>query len=154
MNKSEIQKLLHHRDPYLLIDEVLKINELELTAVKILIGDEYFFKGHFPNAPILPGAMMQEMTTQTAGVLITKFYSPISDYDSNSTKGHALGVLKKVNYAKYKGFAKPGDLLRIEVKLISHLESLFHFKANIYLKEKVIMSNSFCLVNIKDSYIL
>jgi len=154
MHKNEILTLLHHRDPYLLIDEVISIDESHITCKKRLTGDEYFFRGHFPGAPILPGAMMQEMTTQSAGVLITKFYSPVDNYDSNKTKGHALGVLKKINYAKYKGFAKPGDILRIEVILNERIENLFSFKASIFSGDKVIMSNSFLLTNIEDKHIM
>lgn len=153
MNKSEILKLLHHRDPYLLIDQVAMIDHNIIVSKKQLTGEEYFFKGHFPGAPILPGAMMQEMTTQTAGILITKYFSPVSDYDSSKTKGHALGVLKKVNYAKFKGFAKPGDNLTITVKLVESLNNLFEFESNIELDNKVIMKNSFQLINISDEYL-
>lgn len=153
MNKSEIENLLHHRDPYLLIDQIDTIDHNIIISKKKLTGQEYFFKGHFPGAPILPGAMMQEMTTQTAGVLITKFYSPVDDYNSSQTKGHALGVLKKVNYAKYKGFAKPGDHLTITVKLVEFLNNLFQFEATIKLEEKIIMKNSFHLVNTLDKYL-
>tara|TARA_Y100000385_G_C13011861_1_gene602036 strand:- start:495 stop:962 length:468 start_codon:yes stop_codon:yes gene_type:complete len=153
MNKSEIVKILHHRDPYLLIDEVDTIDQNFIITKKHLTGEEYFFKGHFPGAPVLPGAMMQEMTTQTAGVLITKFYFPGDNYDSTKSKGHALGVLKKVNYAKFKGFAKPGDSLKITVRLVESLENLFEFEADIKLADKVIMKNSFQLINISDEYL-
>jgi len=154
MNQEEIQILLHHRAPYLLIEKVIDISQdLIITETK-LTGEEYFFKGHFPGAPILPGAMMQEMTTQSAGILITKFYSPVSNYNSNATKGHALGVLKKVNFAKYKSFAKPGDTLTIKVSLEDRLENLFNFKAQIFNDNNVIMSNSFQLINISDEYLL
>ena len=87
-SKADIQKLLHHRDPYLLIDEVLEISETGITSIKTVnLENDFYLKGHFPNAPVVPGAMMQEMTTQSAGLLMTHFFSPIKNYDSESTKG-------------------------------------------------------------------
>lgn len=153
MKAIEIKKLLHHREPYLLIDEVICSDENTIHTQKKLTGEEYFFKGHFPGAPILPGAMMQEMTTQTAGILITKYYSPVKNYNSEQTKGHALGVLKKVNFAKYKKMAKPGDLLDIQVVLKEHLKDLFEFNATISTNGAVVMTNSFQLMNISDQYL-
>ncbi len=153
MNISEIQELLHHRSPYLLLDEVKSITKNQIHTNKFLTGDEYFFKGHFPGAPILPGAMMQEMTTQTAGILITKYYSPVENYNSNTTKGHAIGVLKKVNFAKYKKFARPGDQLEIKAELLDQFDNIFEFKSTITINKNVIMKNSFQLMNISDKHL-
>ncbi len=153
MNISEIQELLHHRSPYLLLDEVKSITKNQIHTNKFLTGDEYFFKGHFPGAPILPGAMMQEMTTQTAGILLTKYYSPVENYNSNTTKGHAIGVLKKVNFAKYKKFARPGDQLEIKAELLDQFDNIFEFKSTITINKNVIMKNSFQLMNISDKHL-
>lgn len=153
MNISEIQELLHHRFPYLLLDEVKSITKNQIHTNKFLTGDEYFFKGHFPGAPILPGAMMQEMTTQTAGILLTKYYSPVENYNSNTTKGHAIGVLKKVNFAKYKKFARPGDQLEIKAELLDQFDNIFEFKSTITINKNVIMKNSFQLMNISDKHL-
>lgn len=153
MNISEIQELLHHRSPYLLLDEVKSITKNQIHTNKFLTGDEYFFKGHFPGAPILPGAMMQEMTTQTAGILLTKYYSPVENYNSNTTKGHAIGVLKMVNFAKYKKFARPGDQLEIKAELLDQFDNIFEFKSTITINKNVIMKNSFQLMNISDKHL-
>ena len=153
LNSSEIQELLHHRSPYLLLDEVKSITKTEIQTVKLLTGDEYFFQGHFPGAPILPGAMMQEMTTQTAGILLTKFYSPVPNYNSNTTKGHAIGVLKKINFAKYKKFAKPGDQLEIKADIQDQFDNIFEFQSTITINKNVIMKNSFQLINISDQHL-
>ncbi len=150
MNKTEIKELLHHREPYLLLDSISELNDKKVVSHKKLIADDFYFQGHFDGAPILPGSVMQEMTTQTAGVLITKFYSRVENYNSNTTKGHALGVLKKVSKAKYKGFAKPGDELSVEVKLQESLSNLFEFRARIKKNDQVIMENEFQLINVSD----
>lgn len=150
LNQEEVKTILHHRDPYLLIDEVVDITENSITTTKTLLGSEFFLEGHFPDAKIMPGAMMQEMATQSAGVLITKNYSPVENYNSETTTGHALGVLSRVHGSKFKGFAKPGDKLNMEVKLIEAKDNAFEFKAKLKKQDDIIMSIAFRLVNISD----
>ncbi len=145
-----INKRLHHRKPYLFIDEVSEHNPTMLKAFKTFTEEDFFVAGHFPRAPIIPGAIMQEMTTQAAGLLITEHYSPTLDYDSNSTKGHALGVLRSIHNAKYSHFAKPFQKLLIEVELIQNIENSFRFKARISFNDQKIMANEFTLINISD----
>lgn len=150
MNKTEISTLLHHRSPYLLIDEVIEVNKDSIHAVAKPTMNDFYLQGHFPGAPIVPGAMMQEMTTQAAGILLTKFYSPVENYHSNITKGYALGVLRAIHMAKYKSMAKPNQRLHIKVSLTDQVENSFRFKAFIEIEDKKIMQNEFTLVNISD----
>lgn len=155
MNQAEhpLYKDLYHRAPYLLLDEVIEADEKYLLAQVRLKGDEFFFQGHFPHAPVLPGALMQEMTTQAAGVLIARFYNPIEDYDTNNfdPERPALGVLSRVKGAKYKTFAKPGDLLEIKVKVIEKVSDNIEFVATIEKKvgegSELVMKNNFVLTN-------
>ena len=65
MNKAEITELLHHRAPYLMVDEVSEISEKEIKTQK-LYSEEFFVPGHFPGASVVPGAMLQEFCTQSA----------------------------------------------------------------------------------------
>ena len=145
-----ILRRLHHRPPYLMINEVLEHSVKQLTAVSLPKGDEFYLLGHFPGTPVVPGAIMQEMTTQAAGLLITEHYSPIPDYDSQTTKGWALGVLRAVHNAKYKSFARPGDRMVIKVELIDHVDAVFRFKGKIEVNDSTIMFNEFSLVNIEE----
>lgn len=145
-----IKKRLHHRPPYLHIDKIIDASKEAIHAQKIPRREDFYLQGHFPGTPIVPGAMMQEMTTQAAGLLITEFYSPVEDYDSESTKGHALGVLRAIHYAKYKKFARPDDVLDIKVTLLLRIEKSFRFKAVIEIDGEKIMSNEFTLINISE----
>jgi 3-hydroxyacyl-[acyl-carrier-protein] dehydratase len=149
-----ILKRLHHRPPYLLIQEVSEHSAKTLTALARPTGEEYFLKGHFPGSPVVPGAMLQEMTTQAAGLLITEYHSPVPDYDSEKTKGYALGVLRAVHAAKYKHFARPGDELHIKVDLIDRVDTLFRFKGHILVRDETIMHNEFTLVNIDEAKLI
>ncbi len=145
-----IEKTLHHRAPYLLIQQVLQHSKDDLKARSSFSGEEFFLKGHFPGMPVVPGAMMQEMTTQAAGLLLTTYYSPVPDYDSHKTQGWALGVLRAVHGARYKNFARPGDELEISVELTDRIEQSFRFRGKIACGGKTIMTNEFTLVNISD----
>ena len=146
-----IKKRLHHRSPYLLIDEVVEHSKNKLHAKKTPKLTEHYLAGHFPGAPIVPGAMLQEMTTEAAGLLIAEYYSPVDDYDSEVTEGFALGVLRSIHNAKFKSFARPDDELNIYVELLENIENAFRFKATIIknVGDKI-MSNEFTLVNISD----
>ncbi len=150
MNKTEIASLLHHRSPYLLIDEVIEASKDSIHAVAKPTMNDFYLQGHFPGAPIVPGAMMQEMTTQAAGILLTKFYSPVENYNSDNTKGYAIGVLRAIHMAKYKSMARPDQVLNIKVSLTDQIENSFRFKAFIEVNDKKVMQNEFTLVNISD----
>lgn len=119
-----ITQKLHHRPPYLLIQEVINHGPGALEARSVFSGDEFFLQGHFPGTPVVPGAMMQEMTTQAAGLLITQYHSPVAHYDSDTTKGWALGVLRAVHGARFKSFARPGEALKISVTLTDKWKTL------------------------------
>jgi 3-hydroxyacyl-[acyl-carrier-protein] dehydratase len=147
---SDILKRLHHRYPYLLIDEIIEHSNIMIHARKTPNMNEYYLQAHFPGSPVVPGAMMQEMTTQAAGFLISEYYSPVPDYNSEETKGHALGVLRAIHQAKYKQFARPNDVLEIKVKLLQKIENSFRFKACIEIEGIKIMINEFTLINISE----
>lgn len=147
---ERVEDYLHHRDPYLLIKEIVSISEREVVTTTMIAGDEFFIAGHFPGAPILPGAMMQEMTTQSAGILVAAKYNPMETYDTHDPffNEYALGVLVKVKQAKYRGFARPGDQLQIKVCLNERINQMFDFSATVSVGDKTIMRNSFQLTNI------
>jgi 3-hydroxyacyl-[acyl-carrier-protein] dehydratase len=149
-----IQKRLHHRPPYLFLSKVVEHSDHYLHAQVTPQGDEFYLLGHFPHVPIVPGAIMQEMTTQAAGLMISEHHSPIPDYDSETTKGWALGVLRAIHMAKYKNFARPGETLDIKVELIDHIENSFRFRGHIEMMGKKIMMNEFTLINISEQKLM
>ena len=147
---DQIEDYLHHRKPYLLIDEIESIGEKEILTKAALSGEEFFIAGHFPGAPILPGAMMQEMTTQSAGILIAANFNPMESYNTHDPffNEYALGVLVKIKSARYRGFARPGSELKIKIELKEQVGTIFDFVGNISVNGKNIMRNEFQLSNI------
>ena len=150
---EKVTDYLHHRDPYLMVDRIVSIGDRSVETAKLVSGNEFFIPGHFPGAPIFPGAMMQELTTQSAGVLIAAKFNPNSEYDTHDPhfNEYALGVLVKVNSARYKSFARPGDELLVSVALNEVVSGVFDFSASIKVAGKTIMRNAFQLTNIKSS---
>lgn len=141
---------LHHRAPYLLIHSVVELQSETCTSRADVSDLSQFLAGHFPGAPILPGAMMQEMTTQTAGVLIAGRHNPMAIYRTEDPEfnPYALGVLVKVKSARFRGFARPGDSLEIRVHLECRVDQVFDFAGQITCRGTTIMKNRFQLANI------
>ena len=150
---EHIEDYLHHRAPYLLVKDVVSISDQEVITKAKITGDEFFIAGHFPGAPILPGAMMQEMTTQSAGILIAAKYNPMEQYNTHDPffNEYALGVLVKVKQARYRGFARPGDEIQINVRLNERVDQMFDFSATVAVGDQTIMRNSFQLTNIPSA---
>jgi 3-hydroxyacyl-[acyl-carrier-protein] dehydratase len=149
---DRVEDYLHHRPPYLLVEKIVSIEPTKIVTEKLFSGDEFFAKGHFPGAPIFPGAMMQELTTQSAGILIAAQYNPMQEFNTADPffNEYALGVLVKVNQARYKGFARPGNTLTVKVVLNERISEVFDFSATISVAGKSLMRNGFQLMNIKS----
>ena len=109
LDKEEIKKIIPQREPFLMIDEVEKFVPGEsCTAYKNVNVDEYYFKGHFPGNPIMPGVLMVEALAQTGAVAILSM-------EENKGRNALFGG---INNLKFKKQVVPGDRLKLEVKII------------------------------------
>ncbi|MDG1895349.1 MAG: hypothetical protein P8J37_10605 [Fuerstiella sp.] len=126
------------------------IHDGAIDTSTTITGDEYFMGGHFPGAPVIPGAMVQEMTTQTVWILLAARFNPMQEFNTHDPffNEYALGVLVRVKGAPFRGFARPIDTLNTQVELADQLGDIFEFRGRISLHGKVIMSNSFQLANV------
>lgn len=106
---KEIEKIIPHRHPFLLVD---RVDELEagVRAVghKAVSFDEYFFRGHFPAEPIMPGVLIIEALAQVGAVTILS---------QEEFKGKTA-YFASINSAKFKKKVIPGDVIRLEVEII------------------------------------
>ena len=110
INVEQIQDLLPHRYPFLLVDRVIEIvPDASVVALKNVTINEPFFNGHFPGHPVMPGVLIVEAMAQTAG-LLTQISRRI-----NGDKGNPLFYLVKVDNARFSAPVVPGDQLRLEV---------------------------------------
>ena len=109
LNKEEIKKIIPHRDPFLMIDEVEDFIPGESAiAYKNVNIEEWYFKGHFPGNPIMPGVLIAESLAQTGAVAILSV-------DENKGKNALFGGIDKM---RFKRQVVPGDRLKLEVKII------------------------------------
>ena len=149
---DSVEGYLHHRTPYLLLDQVDVIEPMSVRATTAVSGDAFYIQGHFPGAHVLPGAMMQEMTTQAGGVLIAANFNPMETYNTEDPHFNefALGVLVKIKFGRYRGFARPGDALTIDVTLSERVGEVFDFVGKITCQDKAIYRNEFQLTNMRS----
>jgi 3-hydroxyacyl-[acyl-carrier-protein] dehydratase len=150
---DNVEDYLHHRPPYLMVDRIDSIHPRSIETASTVKPDASFLAGHFPGAPILPGAMMQEMSTQSAGILIASKFNPMERFDTHDPlfNEYAIGVLVRVKNARFRGFARPGDELRISVGLQEIVGTVFEFTAQIRCDESTIMRNRFQLTNLPST---
>ena len=108
---NQIQSILPHRYPFLLIDRILEFERRKkIVAIKNVTVNEPFFNGHFPGFPIMPGVLIVEAMAQTGGVLL------LSEVEDRSDK---LIVFTGIEKARFRRPVVPGDQLRIEVETLS-----------------------------------
>jgi len=103
-----IRDILPHRYPMLLVDRIEELEPERVVGIKNVTVNEPFFDGHFPNYPVMPGVLIVEAMAQVAGVLVL---SQIPD------RHRKLVLLASVEQAKFRKPVRPGDQLRIEMKL-------------------------------------
>ena len=109
LNKQQIKEIIPQREPFLMIDEVEEIVLGEsAVAYKYVSEDEWYFKGHFPGDPIMPGVLIAESLAQTGAIAILSM-------EENKGKNALFGGIDKM---KFKKMVVPGDKLKLEVKII------------------------------------
>lgn len=109
MNKEQIMEIIPHRDPFLLIDEIVEMEVgVKVKARKYIKEDEFWFKGHFPDYPVTPGVLMIEMLAQAGAVCMLS---------KPEFKGK-IGLFGGIDKAKFRRQVVPGDVLDLEVEVI------------------------------------
>ena len=121
---EEIMDLIPHRKPFLFIDtcEIIKLGE-EGIGKKIFLEDEYFFKGHFPNMPIVPGVILIESMAQTAGIVVSKKYE---EYEDKSV------LFMSVSKAKFRKPVYPNENIFFHVKFLNSVKSVYKFSGEAF----------------------
>ena len=116
---DEIKTLIPHRSPFLFLD---RCNIVELgkngSGYRIFSENEYFFKGHFPDMPIVPGVILIEAMAQTAGVIVSKKYE---NYKDKSV------LFMSLSKAKFRKPVLPNDNIRFDVKFKNSVKNVYKF---------------------------
>ena len=122
---TQIQAILPHRYPFLLVDRIIEFEENKrIVGIKNVTLNEPFFQGHFPGAPVMPGVLIIEAMAQTAGVLM------LGNIPDRDTK---LVFFTGIDGAKFRKPVVPGDQLRMELTVLRYRSSYIKLCGKAYV---------------------
>lgn len=131
MNIEDIKKILPHRDDMLLLDSVELVDDVA-HGRKMIIGDEFFLNGHFPENPVVPGVILCEILAQSVCVCL-----------GESINNNQLPYFTGLDKVKFRNSVKPGDLFETECEIVKVREPFYFAKGKGYVKGKLCVSAEF-----------
>ncbi len=129
MDIQQIKKMLPHRPPFLLIDKIFELSDHHVIGSKNVTMNEDFFRGHFPDKPIMPGVLIVEAMAQTGGILILSTVPDPENY---------LTYFMKIDKVKFKHMVVPGDTLIFKCDLVTPIRrGICHMSGKAYANNKL-----------------
>lgn len=129
----EIQGILPHRYPFLLVDRILEIEPgVKAIGIKNVTVNEPFFLGHFPGNPIMPGVLIVEAMAQVAAVMAFR----------SGVQGRAVYFMS-IEKAKFRKPVIPGDQIKFEIKVLQQRGNVWRFSGNAFVDEKLVSEAEF-----------
>ena len=119
VKSDEIKNLLPHREPFLFVDkcEIIEVG-IKGVGYRKFLPNEFFFKGHFPELPIVPGVILIEALAQTAGIVVSKAFEKEEDKSV---------LFMSVSDAKFRKPVFPNDDISFEVEKLNNVKSVYKF---------------------------
>lgn len=125
---EQIEKTLPHRYPFLLVDKITELTDKHIIGIKNVTFNEWFFQGHFPGNPVMPGVLQIEALAQTGGVLC------INAMDDGQYDTYFL----KIDNCKFKQMVKPGDTMILKMELVAPIRrGICEMKGTVYVGNKI-----------------
>ena len=122
---NEIQKILPHRPPFLLVDRIIELEpQKRIVGLKNVTINEPFFVGHFPSFPVMPGVLIIEALAQTGGVLILR--------EEPDCSGKMV-LFATIEDAKFRRPVVPGDQIRLEVEVVTRKTTFCRMKGRAFV---------------------
>ena len=128
MDNREIQSILPHRFPFLMVDRILELEpKVKAVGIKNVTINEPFFQGHFPDFPVMPGVLIVEALAQVAGILALR----------SGAKGSTVFFMS-IEKAKFRKPVVPGDQLRLEVNIIQNRGNVWKCRGEAFVDGKLV----------------
>lgn len=122
---KEIQQILPHRYPFLLVDKIISIEEKKIIGIKNVTINEPFFQGHFPGTPIMPGVLVIEAMAQVGALLFLRM---------NEHK-NKLAYFTGIDKAKFRKPIGPGDQVRLELEVLRMSSRICKMRGRAFVDE-------------------
>jgi 3-hydroxyacyl-[acyl-carrier-protein] dehydratase len=129
----EIEAAIPHRGPMLLVDEIVQRDATSIVCRKTFRGDEFFFQGHYPGNPIVPGVVLCECGVQAGAILLARI--------AGGQGG--VPVLTRLNDVKFKQLVRPGDSIEMHVKLDETVSRAYYMTAHLEKSKQTLARFSF-----------
>ena len=143
INKKEIESLIPHRDPFLLIDKLINIEPMvSATGIMNITKDKFFFNGHFPEQPVMPGVLVVEAFGQSAAALTAYSLDP-------SIVKNKLVYLMTIQNARFRNPIFPGCELKLNITALKSKGKIWKYKG-VAMVENKIMADSEWMATIVD----
>jgi UDP-3-O-[3-hydroxymyristoyl] N-acetylglucosamine deacetylase/3-hydroxyacyl-[acyl-carrier-protein] dehydratase len=127
-DQTYIEKKLPHRFPFLLVDKIIELSDTHIVGIKNVTFNEWFFQGHFPGNPVMPGVLQIEALAQCGGILAMNL-SPQGQYDT---------YFLKIDNCKFKQMVKPGDTMILKMELSAPIRrGICEMRGNVYVGNKL-----------------
>ena len=134
MKLEAIKSAIPHREPFLLVDEIVEQSEKRILCGKRFTGDEFWYRGHYPDFPLTPGVLLCEAAMQAGAVLLSKY--------AGEGQG-GVPVVTRMNNVKFKAMVRPGDTVDLEVELVERMADAFFMNAKVTVDGKTAVTFDF-----------
>jgi 3-hydroxyacyl-[acyl-carrier-protein] dehydratase len=133
MSRQTIEAAIPHREPFLLLDEIVEQSAKRIVCRKRFTGEEFWYRGHYPGFPLTPGVLLCEAAMQAGAVLLAKYVAGVP----------GVPVATRMNNVKFKSMVRPGETVDLEVELTEQLAGAFFLNAKVSVGDKTAVTFEF-----------
>ena len=127
---EEVKAAIPHREPFLFVDEIVECEENRILCKRTFRADEYFFVGHYPGNPIVPGVLQCEAAMQAGAILLTRIFK-------DEDLAGRLPVVAKMGEVRFKRILRPGDTVFLEITFKSKIAGIYLLHAKVIAHDKI-----------------